>query len=232
MIPKTIHYIWLGGEKNTIAKKAIETWRKRAPEYQIIEWNEQNLPKFTNSFYKEALINNDYAFASDYARLRILKEYGGVYIDTDMFLLSDPSSILKNKDLAFGILDKDMIFSTSIIASIPNQEFINEALKLYNHLSYDKGKIKTNTELLSPLMFKMYDFKHEVRTQIRGRIAAYSPNILLQPSFSAVAMHIGTKTWTSYSRHDHLRIKLRQHIKNQFEAGIFSLINSVGRRIF
>ena len=53
---------------------------------KIIEWNEDNLPNYSNTFYQQALANKDYAFASDYARLRILQQYGGVYMDTDMYL--------------------------------------------------------------------------------------------------------------------------------------------------
>jgi mannosyltransferase OCH1-like enzyme len=231
MIPKKIHYIWLGGEKSEIAKKAIMTWKKYAPEYQIIEWNDQNLPKFTNQFYKDALANKDYAFASDYARLKILKDYGGIYIDTDMFLLSDPSGLLRGKELVFGIQDQDMIFSTSFIASSPNQEFINRALSVYDQLKYKKGKLRANTELLSPLMYSMYGFKHETETQIKGTVAAYSPKILLQPSFQAVAMHIGAKVWAPHNKHDRFRIELRQHISNRLTAGIFSIANNIARKI-
>lgn len=134
MIPKKIHYIWFGGEKNQIAKKSIATWHKRAPEYQIIEWNENNLPNYQNKFYQDALKHHDYAFASDYARLRILKQYGGVYMDTDMYLLRNPSNILKNKELAFSIQDPNVIFSTCFIAAEPRQPFIKKALGLYNNL--------------------------------------------------------------------------------------------------
>lgn len=42
MIPKTIHYIWFGGDKNPIVLKAIKTWKKNAPDYEIKEWNEKD----------------------------------------------------------------------------------------------------------------------------------------------------------------------------------------------
>lgn len=234
MILKKIHYIWFGGPKPNSLKTALQTWKKNSPEYSIVEWNEENLPYFNNEFYREALKQKNYAFASDYARLKILEKYGGVYIDTDMYLLKNISSILKNRELVFGILDKKYIFSTSFIACIPNQPFIKKSLEIYKNISYEEGHKIPNTALLSPLMSNMYNFEKKDRTQKRknGKVVAYNSNILLQPSFSAVALHIGEKTWAPHTRHDKLRIKLRQHIKNQFEAGIFSLLNSVGRRIF
>ena len=231
-IPKKIHYIWFGGEKNEIAKRAIETWKKRAPKYQIVEWNEYNLPNYKNKFYQAALKNKDYAFASDYARLEILKKYGGVYMDTDMYLLKDPIKILKDKELVFSIQDRNVIISTSFIAAQANQTFIKEALKIYDTVSYRKGFNKPNTELLSPLIFRLYGFKNEDRVQLKGRVVAFGSDVLLQPTFRAVAMHIGEKSWESHSRHDNMRILLRKHIQNRLEAGIFSFFNNIGRRIF
>ncbi|WP_229931341.1 glycosyltransferase family 32 protein [Limosilactobacillus fermentum] len=233
MIPKKIHYIWFGGSKPSSLLAAIDTWKKRAPEYSIVEWNEKNLPYFKNDFYREALKNNDYAFASDYARLKVLYRYGGIYMDTDMYLLADPSTILKNKELVFGIHNSDVIFSAGFIAAVSKQEFIKKAVDVYNDLPYEMGHVKPNPLLLSPLAYKMYNFDHSAKTQVKnnGTVAAYSPNILLQPSFKSIAMHIGEKTWAAHSKHDQVRIIMREHIKNRFTAGTFRIVNDVLRKI-
>ena len=42
-IPKKVHYCWFG--KNPLpamAVKCIESWKKYLPDYEIIEWNEDN----------------------------------------------------------------------------------------------------------------------------------------------------------------------------------------------
>lgn len=231
MIPKVIHYIWLGGEKSLITRKTISTWKKRAPEYRIIEWNEHNLPDYQNTFYQKALKNGDYAFASDYARLKILQQYGGIYMDTDMYLLKNPSEILKNRDLVFSIQDKNVIISAGFIAAEPNQFFIKSAIRLYDSICYKNGLNRPNTEILSPLVFRLYGFKHIDCTQVVGRTVAYNSNILLQPSFKAIAFHIGEKTWADHSKHDKIRITMRQHITNQFSAGMFRIANDIFRKI-
>lgn len=233
MIPKKIHYIWFGGPKSDVVKQAIVTWKKKAPEYQICEWNERNLPKFNNKFFVEAMANNDYAFASDYARLWILENYGGVYLDTDMYLLDNIDKILSNRDLVFGIINKKYIFSTSFIACKKHQLFIKEALLVYDNLKYSKNNKIANSAILSPIMLKFYNFKSMDRTQKadNGKVIAFNSNILLQPSFKSVAMHIGEKTWGNHNRHDEIRIKLRQCIKNRFTAGMFRIINDIGRKI-
>lgn len=231
MIPKIIHYIWFGNTQNNITKKSINTWKKRAPEYEIIEWNERNLPDYENEFYQKALSNKDYAFASDYARLRILQQYGGIYMDTDMYLLKNPSNIISSKELVFSIQDPNVIISAGFIAACPNQKFISKAVNLYNNVHYSKGENKPNTEVLSPLLFKMYGFDHSTRTQRVGNILALEPDILLQPSFKTIALHIGAKTWAPHDKHDRLRIILREHVTNQFSAGIFRIINDIFRKV-
>lgn len=43
MIPKIIHYCWFGrGEKSDLILKCIDSWKKYCPDYEIIEWNEDN----------------------------------------------------------------------------------------------------------------------------------------------------------------------------------------------
>ena len=77
----------------------------------------------------------------------------------------------------------------------------------------------------------MYGFDHSTRTQRVGNILALEPDILLQPSFKTIALHIGEKTWAPHNKHDRLRIILREHVTNQFSAGIFRIINDIFRKV-
>ena len=79
-IPKTIHYCWFGrGKKPKIAKKCIKSWKKYLPDYEIIEWNEDNFDINSNLYVKQAYEAKKYAFVSDYVRLYALYNYGGIY---------------------------------------------------------------------------------------------------------------------------------------------------------
>lgn len=87
MISKIIHYCWFGGgEKPDLIKKCINSWSQYCPEYQIIEWNESNFDVNCNSYVKAAYEDKKWAFVSDYARLYIVYNYGGIYLDTDVLL--------------------------------------------------------------------------------------------------------------------------------------------------
>lgn len=84
MIPKTIHYVWLGGkEYPKLVEKCIESWKKYLPDYHFKLWNEDNIPLHI-PYVKKALDKKYYAFASDYIRAYALFTEGGIYLDTDM----------------------------------------------------------------------------------------------------------------------------------------------------
>ena len=85
MIPKTIHYCWFGrNKKSPLIEMCIDSWKKYCPNYGIKEWNEDNFDINQCQFVKEAYATKKWAFVSDYARLYILKEHGGIYMDTDV----------------------------------------------------------------------------------------------------------------------------------------------------
>lgn len=85
MIPKKIHYCWFG--RNPLpesALKCITSWKKFFPGYEIIEWNEDNFDVNSIPYTAQAYDARKYAFVSDYARIKILYEHGGLYFDTDV----------------------------------------------------------------------------------------------------------------------------------------------------
>ena len=87
-IPKVIHYIWFGGSPLTpLAEKCIASWRKYCPDYEIVRWDESNFDIDCCDYVREAINAKKWAFASDYARFKILYEHGGIYLDTDVELV-------------------------------------------------------------------------------------------------------------------------------------------------
>ena len=100
MIPKIIHYCWFGkDEKPKLAKKCIASWKKYCPDYQIIEWNEDNYDiSSAPLFVRQAIEAQKWAFASDYVRLKVVYEHGGIYLDCDTFPISKFDDNLLSND--------------------------------------------------------------------------------------------------------------------------------------
>ena len=96
MIPKKIHYCWFGkGEKTKLVNKCIASWKKVCPDYEIIEWNEDNFDVSANDYLKYCYENQKWAYLSDLARLMIVYEEGGLYFDTDVELIQKPDELLQ-----------------------------------------------------------------------------------------------------------------------------------------
>ena len=101
MLPKVIHYCWFGGgEKTELIQKCIASWRKYCPDYQIIEWNEANYDVNKHSFMRDAWRAKKWAFVSDYARIDILYQHGGIYLDTDVELIKSLDPFLEYRFFA------------------------------------------------------------------------------------------------------------------------------------
>ena len=98
MIPKKIHYFWFGGnEKPKSVVKCINSWKKHCPDYEIIEWNENNFDIHCMPFVEQAYDAKKYAFVSDVARLIVIYEQGGIYMDTDVEVIKPLDDLLNNK---------------------------------------------------------------------------------------------------------------------------------------
>lgn len=98
MIPKKIHYFWFGGnEKPKSVQKCINSWKKYCSDYEIIEWNETNFDIHCMSFVEQAYEAKKYAFVSDVARLMVVYEYGGIYMDTDVEVIKPLDDLLENR---------------------------------------------------------------------------------------------------------------------------------------
>lgn len=98
MIPKKIHYCWFG--KNPLpeyAVQCIDSWKKHCPDYEIIQWNEDNYDINKCDYIKEAYHAKKWAFVSDYARLDIIYNHGGIYLDTDVELIKNLDPLLNEK---------------------------------------------------------------------------------------------------------------------------------------
>jgi mannosyltransferase OCH1-like enzyme len=130
MIPKIIHYVWVGGNLlPPLAEKCIESWKKYCPDYKIIKWDETNFDITSNQYCKEAHKSKKFAFVSDYIRLFALVNHGGVYMDTDVELIKPIDEFLKHQ--AFSGFENETYISTCVMACEKNFPFFRDLLTEY-----------------------------------------------------------------------------------------------------
>jgi len=98
MIPKIIHYCWLGEDALPEKLQAcIDSWKKFLPDYEIRLWNTKTFDVNSTQWTREAFEQKKYAFASDYIRFYALYHFGGIYLDSDIEVLKSYNDLLDQK---------------------------------------------------------------------------------------------------------------------------------------
>lgn len=138
MIPKKIHYCWFGEKpipKNL--KRYIRSWSEYCPNYEIILWNESNFDIKSHPFVREAYDAKAWAFVSDYARLKVIYDEGGIYLDTDVELLKTLDSLLDN-ECYIGIQQNGNRCNTGLgFGAEAHNPVVKEMLRIYDNTVFD-----------------------------------------------------------------------------------------------
>ncbi len=133
MIPKVIHYVWVGpNEMGRLQKACIESWKKHLPDYELKLWNEHTLPAevMEHHYVKAMYLKGKWAFVSDYIRFWALNKEGGIYLDTDTEVLKSLDDLLEHG--AFFGKTKDGITAAGVIGAIPGHRVMKDILKVYD----------------------------------------------------------------------------------------------------
>lgn len=95
LIPKKIHYCWFGKKPIPAElQKCMDSWKRFCPDYEIIHWDEDNYDIHKSPYMEQAHAQKKWGFVSDYARLDILYQHGGIYMDTDVELIRNLDELL------------------------------------------------------------------------------------------------------------------------------------------
>ena len=203
-IPKIIHYCWFGKEMPERLKKNIETWKKFFPEYEIRLWGEHNFNLLDNKYCKKSYDFKKFAYVSDYARLKILYDHGGVYLDTDMNAKSSFGQCLESSDMTIGFEHQKLI-ATGFISVIPKHPLIKQLLDIYelfNSVDYDDVPFFINNELFTFLLCSEYGLILNNKYQeISSGIKVYPMEYfsLQEPTNNTVVLHLHEVSWKKTS---------------------------------
>lgn len=155
LIPKRIFYVWFGGGAPGWLLMTVYNWKKALPNYEIIEINEHseyfnfeyeyNNCKMFKIFYDNKL----YAMAADYARLKVIYDHGGIYLDTDITILKDFTPLLNNK-FFIGYADEKCL-GFGIFGGIKNYPCLADAINFYKN-----DYVDTDTFIINDVMTKIW----------------------------------------------------------------------------
>ena len=98
MIPKILHFIWVGGAPCPYLER-LTAYRKLNPDWQINLWTDANLPPLIcERVYNRIPVPTSKA---DILRLELLWRFGGVYVDIDSECRRPLVELLEECDMFF-----------------------------------------------------------------------------------------------------------------------------------
>lgn len=224
MIPKKIHYVWVGGnEKNNTIKQCMKTWGKHLEGYEVIEWNENNFDIDSHPFVKAAYKAKKWAYVSDYIRAYVIYKYGGIYLDTDILVLDNFDRFLNNR--AFVGFENPQYPFTAVFGAEPGHPLVKDMIEYYDRLDEYKFDFeKNNTISVSDLLIKKYHCKIGNKFQILDEdIAVYPDTVLCNPSENSISIHVFTGTWLEGKKAlaRKINVFLKIHVTNKKRAKLF-----------
>lgn len=153
MIEKIIHYCWFGGSPlPKSVEKCMRSWKKYCPDYEILRWDESNFDINCNAWCAEMYKQKRWAFLSDYARLKIVYENGGVYLDTDVQLVKALDEVMNNSCF-MGLDTTNMVANGLGFGAKMGHPFIKENMDAYEVLS-DFNNPELNSWITTRLLEK------------------------------------------------------------------------------
>lgn len=229
-IPKIIHYCWVGGNpKPQSVLYCIESWKRCCPDYEIREWNETNYDFTKNEYMRQAYEAKKWGFVPDYARLDIIYEHGGIYLDTDVEMVRSFDRLLEH-ECFFGFEDtgdgENYVNCGHGFGAASHHEAVKHARDLYDHLNFTNADGSLNL-LASPYYttqsLRQLGLVQENRDQELPGVQVYASDVLCPKNFRTgklhqtartVSIHHFTASWVD----EKIKVEMahQQTVKNRF----------------
>ena len=238
MIPKIIHYCWFGrGEMPQLAKDCIASWHKFMPDWEYKLWNEDNFNVNYNDYTREAYEAKKFAFVSDVVRLMAIKEYGGLYLDTDVEVFKSFDNLLSYTAFAGFEGSKHLPMGTCVMASEVGGEWVSEMLDAYRnrHFLLPDGTVDltTNVQFITSIMasngFRQDGEEQEYKNLHIFPVDFFSPRHTTGEYIRTENTYCDHKGLNSWSRST---LSWEEHILNIFKPKTRSSIIKVKRFLF
>ena len=224
MIPKKIHYCWFG--RNKLPEKAvrcIESWKKYCSDYEIIEWSEDNYDIYQNPYTKYVYNNKKYAFLSDYARLQIILQEGGIYFDVDVEVVRSLDDLLIHNAF-FGFVTEEYVNTGVGFGAEAGNSIVKNMLSEYDKLlDGESGTI--GCPILNTATLKNYGLVQDGSKQVVEGAVIYpiqyfnpydDPTGRLNITSETYSIHWFAKSWMS--KRKRVRSQCTRILHRLFEA--------------
>ncbi len=174
MIPKTIHYCWLSNDPMPLEiQECIKSWKEKLPDFKVKKWDTTNFDIDSVPYVREAFKEKKWAFASDYIRLYALYKEGGVYLDSDVFVIRRFDEYLTHRFFSaiecYPEVNDDLQIQAAVMGAEKEHPFIKDCMAYYQNSHFINPDNSFN-EMISPLLYakaaEKYGFKYKNQAQL------------------------------------------------------------------
>lgn len=182
----------------------LKTWHQELPEYDVKKWGKDNVDVTVNEWMRRSSEASDPVFLSEFVRWSALREFGGVYLDSDCEVLNgrvfnslvDELIESDDYDAFVGVEDFENGYPTAqTVAAKKGAEIVDFMFDLYeNRLSSALWHWRAERLLIGPQLMSLFfrDNGHEenkgffpklTEPMIVGRVKIY-PQEYFSPKFT------------------------------------------------
>lgn len=179
MIPKLVHYVWVGPNPYPEdARQRVEDWKRLLPDYRFMLWTEENID-FSPMFVRQAYGVRAYNRVANYARMAALETCGGIYMDHDVELLKPFGLLLRDSCFAgFQTMDPaatDQV-NTAVFGAEPGHPFVRRVLAAMDAMdgTHEVGS-GTGPGLMSRLLREAGDLIPRQEPTVLAGVTLYPP---------------------------------------------------------
>lgn len=200
LIPKKIHYTWFSGEPIPVnLQKCIDTWKRVCPDYEIVRWDTNNYDISKREYTRQAYAHRKWGFIADMARLDIIYQNGGIYLDVDVELLRPLDSLLYEP--GFCSTEKWGIVSGAVFGAQAGNPAIKSILDYRSTVIFQNpdGTLNlTSSGTYDTLPLIQQGLKMNGETQIiaNGEMTVYSSDFFQPYDYASGELHTTKNTFS------------------------------------
>lgn len=164
MIPRLMHFVWVGPPMPRQFASWVAGWRALHPTWDVRVWGDDDLLWLRNRALFDAAERlapgSEGQFRSDVARYEVLWRHGGVYVDCDFEALR-PIDDLLGVDCWAAWETDDVWINNAIIGATPSHELMHGLIaRLPHNVKAKRGKRPNH--LSGPRFFTPLARRHDI----------------------------------------------------------------------